>query len=185
MTISRVFPRGAAAMAALLLTTAMFSAAPARANIVFDFSGTCKTNCIGTATGVLTLTDSYSFGSEITGANFISFDYSSSSRSFDITSLDDSDFVGGLNADGSFPFEEVVFAEVGPSGLPTFEAAANGFVVQTTEDPAAGDEGNSNSFTLVRGAVPEPSTWVMMLLGFAGLGYADYRKVKQTAVTRP
>ena len=25
------------------------------------------------------------------------------------------------------------------------------------------------------GAVPEPSTWAMMLLGFAGLGFAGYR----------
>jgi hypothetical protein len=24
--------------------------------------------------------------------------------------------------------------------------------------------------------VPEPSTWVMMLLGFAGLGYAAFRR---------
>jgi hypothetical protein len=24
-------------------------------------------------------------------------------------------------------------------------------------------------------AIPEPSTWAMMLLGFAGLGYAGYR----------
>jgi hypothetical protein len=55
-------------------------------------------------------------------------------------------------------------------------------VVQTTEDPAASDEGLSTSFTLVRGAVPKPSTWAMMLLGFAGLGYAGYRKAKQTAV---
>ena len=28
----------------------------------------------------------------------------------------------------------------------------------------------------VGGAVPEPSTWAMMLLGFAGLGYAGYRR---------
>jgi len=28
------------------------------------------------------------------------------------------------------------------------------------------------------GAAPEPSTWAMMLLGFAGLGYAGYRKAK-------
>ena len=27
-------------------------------------------------------------------------------------------------------------------------------------------------------AIPEPSTWAMMLLGFAGLGYAGYRKRK-------
>lgn len=32
----------------------------------------------------------------------------------------------------------------------------------------------------VEGTVPEPSTWAMMLLGFAGLGYAGYRKARQT-----
>jgi hypothetical protein len=26
------------------------------------------------------------------------------------------------------------------------------------------------------GGVPEPSTWAMMLLGFAGLGYAGFRR---------
>ena len=29
---------------------------------------------------------------------------------------------------------------------------------------------------VVSGAVPEPSTWAMMLLGFAGLGYVGYRR---------
>jgi hypothetical protein len=29
------------------------------------------------------------------------------------------------------------------------------------------------------GAVPEPSTWAMMLLGFAGLGYAGYRRARE------
>jgi PEP-CTERM motif len=31
-------------------------------------------------------------------------------------------------------------------------------------------------------SVPEPSTWAMTLLGFAGLGFAGWRKGKQTAV---
>ena len=30
-------------------------------------------------------------------------------------------------------------------------------------------------------AIPEPSTWAMMLLGFAGLGYAGFRKAKAKA----
>jgi PEP-CTERM motif len=29
------------------------------------------------------------------------------------------------------------------------------------------------------GAVPEPSTWAMMILGFAGLGFAGYRKSRK------
>jgi hypothetical protein len=32
-------------------------------------------------------------------------------------------------------------------------------------------------------AVPEPSTWAMMLLGFAGIGYGVYRSRKLAAVT--
>jgi hypothetical protein len=31
------------------------------------------------------------------------------------------------------------------------------------------------------GAVPEPSTWAMMLLGFAGLSFMAYRKTKKSA----
>jgi hypothetical protein len=38
-----------------------------------------------------------------------------------------------------------------------------------------GDGANQN-FTLVIGDVPEPSTWAMMLLGFAGLGFLGYRR---------
>jgi hypothetical protein len=30
----------------------------------------------------------------------------------------------------------------------------------------------------VKLTVPEPSTWAMMLLGFAGLGYAGFRKAR-------
>ena len=30
---------------------------------------------------------------------------------------------------------------------------------------------------------PEPSTWAMMVLGFAGLGYAAYRKAGRASVS--
>jgi hypothetical protein len=32
----------------------------------------------------------------------------------------------------------------------------------------------------VKLAIPEPSTWAMIALGFAGLGYAGYRRKRQT-----
>jgi len=35
-------------------------------------------------------------------------------------------------------------------------------------------------YTPATPAVPEPSTWAMMLIGFAGLGYAGYRRARTT-----
>jgi hypothetical protein len=47
-----------------------------------------------------------------------------------------------------------------------------------------GTEPNQN-FTLVIGAaVPEPSTWAMMLLGFAGLGFMGYQSVGRRGTAR-
>jgi PEP-CTERM motif len=177
MAISQVFLRAAAAGAAV----ALFTAAPARANVVFDFSGVCSVNCSGTATGVLTLADSYTFGTDITSADFISFDYSSSSRSFDITSADGPFIDGGLNADGSVNSEGQLIIQ-SSAGLPLFESFPGEFaefVAATMPSAETDDVGFTFTFTLVSGAVPEPSTWAMMLLGFAGLGLAGYRKARR------
>jgi hypothetical protein len=32
----------------------------------------------------------------------------------------------------------------------------------------------------IKTAIPEPSTWVMIALGFVGLGYAGFRQKRQT-----
>jgi hypothetical protein len=34
----------------------------------------------------------------------------------------------------------------------------------------------------ITGSVPEPSTWATLLLGFAGLGIAGYRKSKRAPI---
>jgi hypothetical protein len=49
---------------------------------------------------------------------------------------------------------------------------------------------NSNTLTLIDdlqlsgtvSAVPEPSTWAMMLLGFAGIGFMTYRRKSTPAL---
>jgi len=41
-----------------------------------------------------------------------------------------------------------------------------------------------DSGTLTVTAVPEPSTWAMMLAGFAGLGFAGYRATRRTTALR-
>jgi hypothetical protein len=42
---------------------------------------------------------------------------------------------------------------------------------------------NIQGSATVSAAVPEPSTWAMMLLGFAGLGFAGYRRAKTGRAT--
>jgi hypothetical protein len=44
-------------------------------------------------------------------------------------------------------------------------------------------EANGSPSDLVFSVVPEPSTWVMMALGFAGLGFAGYRSRKAVSIT--
>jgi hypothetical protein len=41
--------------------------------------------------------------------------------------------------------------------------------------------GANQNFTLVIGEVPEPSSWLMLMLGFAGLGFAGYCASRKTS----
>jgi hypothetical protein len=55
----------------------------------------------------------------------------------------------------------------------------DGFFLNKGIDPFPFD----NALQMEVDAVPEPSTWAMMLLGFAGLGYAGYRRARELRVT--
>jgi PEP-CTERM motif len=44
-----------------------------------------------------------------------------------------------------------------------------------------GDTTFNAAFSLTGAVIPEPSTWAMMLLGFAGLGYAGYRRARRVS----
>jgi hypothetical protein len=55
-------------------------------------------------------------------------------------------------------------------GQPTFNRLVNGFV----------NGGLSNFQPYAVSAVPEPTTWAMLLIGFAGLGFAGYRTARRS-----
>jgi hypothetical protein len=87
--------------------------------------------------------------------------------------LPDGDMFGFLDKGG-------VFSTIGPAGSAAVtvngindKGLVVGFYTSATSDAVIGFVGSP---------VPEPSTWAMMLLGFAGLGFAGYRKARQGAL---
>jgi hypothetical protein len=63
----------------------------------------------------------------------------------------------------------------------TYDSATNTTTVSSLDAdfiPSVGG-GPDLTFTLIGSAVPEPSTWAMMLLGFAGLGFVGYRRTRK------
>lgn len=71
----------------------------------------------------------------------------------------------------------VGFFNEGTAAAPDFQATANSGAIFETGAPGSTRGGG--------GTVPEPSTWAMLLIGFAGLGFVGYRKAKtpRTAFT--
>jgi hypothetical protein len=63
----------------------------------------------------------------------------------------------------------VGFFNEGTAAAPDFQATANSGAIFDTGTPSGGGEPP---------AIPEPSTWAMLMLGFAGLGFAAFRRAK-------
>jgi hypothetical protein len=53
----------------------------------------------------------------------------------------------------------------------------------TTVGPLVLTSAGDATFTGATTAIPEPSSWAMMLIGFAGLGYAGYRRARAAHAT--
>lgn len=81
-------------------------------------------------------------------------------------------FLGAADAN---PFKigasDTVTVPVGATALFFGLPDASGF-----NGPSGFYSDNDGSFTVNISAVPEPSTWVMMILGFFGVGYMAYRR---------
>jgi hypothetical protein len=76
--------------------------------------------------------------------------------------------------------ENIGFFPFGFAGFnPTVPAI---YTIDLTMDSATGSPLGSVEIQVDVGAVPEPSTWAMMILGFCGLGFMAYRR-KQSGPT--
>ena len=129
-------------------------------------------------------------GGEITQHYNGTFSITSGATNFLSGTFSDAVFGSGgaltLSASNPSPTQSVTFTSnvIAPSLISAFDRAMS--LSFTDVSPSAAivpGTGTLRSFTSdVSGdfsaTVPEPSTWAMMLLGFAGLGYAAYRKTK-------
>jgi len=117
----------------------------------FPYGNSCAAGCnnIGDNGGGINVT----LGTLAAGASdTITFLYGISATGEDVNGL-----IGEVFADGAYYF-------VGT------QSSENGFY------PALG--ANSAIIAVASSTIPEPSTWAMMVIGFAGLGFAGYRRAR-------
>jgi hypothetical protein len=78
-------------------------------------------------------------------------------------------------------------AQVTVNFMPTLDESPASPALEEVDWESAGPGGHSMSVAVAGGAtliqreppIPEPSTWAMMLLGFAGLGFLGYRQTRK------
>jgi PEP-CTERM motif len=149
--------------------------APARANVVYDLSFN------GGGSGVLTLNFATVALAENVGYTTSTSDFVSlvvtglDAMNFDVTSANLASFAIQTSPTGSF--YNLSIQETPPSSgdyIQVYSALGGNISVV--------DGGNVFSFIgaitgpTLAPAVPEPSTWAMMILGFCGLGFMAYRR---------
>jgi hypothetical protein len=176
---SKIFLMGSAA--ALGLGAIVLGAPPARADLVFAWSGSCVIGCPAgeRVNAELDLDPDYVFGTAITNDNFGELIFRSGTLNQIITTLDDP--TTGVNKDGSLADSAIAFQNGGKAF--SFQVLSGGGLNWTAAGGGVALRGlGASSFTPVGVlSTPEPSTWAMMLLGFAGLGFLARRAARAPA----
>ena len=152
------------------------AATKAEAAVIYDWSGLCDSGCAGQATAVLTLEDTYVPGTQLVGADFISFSYSSSSGSFDIpadAALD------GLSVASVLPVvsgQAPILLDIDGPGTLFDSQLGGGWLSLFT--PAGINDGGAEHQWVLRQSVDltAPGPLSLLALGLAGLALAGRRR---------
>jgi hypothetical protein len=105
------------------------------------------------------------FGNFLYGVNHTADGTSTSDIMFSVLGIDFTDFVKSVDGKPSVFFTIDVLGANGNSGLIGSAFSGDGINAQVA-------------------AVPEPSTWAMMILGFAGVGFMAYRRKSTNSAFR-
>jgi PEP-CTERM motif len=95
-------------------------------------------------------------------------------ENFSLTVLDNQGHSSQL-----FPFSNQANQDFGPFGIHSLDGETIKSIVLS--DATGFKEEKQFAFGAVA-AVPEPSTWAMMILGFAGIGFMTYRRRKSAVI---
>lgn len=163
------------------------------ANVVSSASGTFDTalsSAIGGPTSVYTLALVPSIGFDITGASggSISFYSLTGPASFGAGGVTEFDTTSGLPvglnvASGVFFLSSsyVSNSAIASSGtINNATLAGLGLATGVYQYTVGGNALTINVGQSAPGSVPEPATWAMMLLGFAGIGHALRRRTRNS-----
>jgi hypothetical protein len=146
----------------------------ASANVVYDWMGTCTELCTGNATAVLTLADTYTPGTAVANADFLSFSFSSSNGSYTVPGdTVFSEFTSGSSLPDFFGATGIYIDYPGSGTY--FQHWSNGAwnTMIGGSELAVGQEG---SWTLRTPAVPLPASLPLLLAGVAGMGALSRRR---------
>ena len=184
--ISKVILRTAAAVAFLL-----FGFGPARADAIYSYQGRDFVDVLGGYTTSESVTGSITLSSALS-ANLVdqmitpaSFTFSDGLQTITNASpnLTEAEFFVWTDAAGNITMATTFAIQGGvgytfQNGINTGTLGGDDVFQSTYADPAAyqaADNYNGGVWTEVA-AVPEPSTWAMMILGFLGVSFMAYRK---------
>jgi hypothetical protein len=153
-------------------------------NLSTSSGGTAGTQTVGVGPGEDAIYYGVLFLDFNAGANGDIFTLRSTSPYDGISSGDPNDTVTWTltSLDFGVPLTGfTILQDIGPVTIDSLTATSVTFTYHEAHFPA--DVFFQAQFVTGVSAVPEPSTWAMMILGFAGVGFMAYRRRSQAALT--